>query len=127
MIQKTEWEVTPGATYKVKVGCGNLYVTICYDDKRRFRRIFIPRNSKFYCPLTTRDAIAKMGTFQGKRSMRQLIKDLRGNKAHYCEKYNVTAEATSCFDAVSRALGKWLKVKRKRSYTTKHRESATVG
>lgn len=107
-------------TYSIKTGCGNLYVTICSDEKRRFKRLFIPRNSKFYCPLTTRDAIAKLATYQGRRSVRQLIKDLRGERpligkaGHYCEKYSIVAEATSCFDAVSKALDKWSKVKRKK-------------
>ena len=105
---------SPSSTYRIKVGCGSLYIIIVHDEKRRFKRLFIPRNSKFYCPLTTRDAIAKLATFQGKRSLRQLVKDLRGSKAHYCDKYNIGVEATSCFDAVSRAVASWLKLKRKR-------------
>ena len=106
------------STYRIRVGCGNLYVIICYDEKRRFKRLFIPRNSKFYCPLTTRDAIAKLATFGSKRNLRQTIKDLRGErplvdgKGHYCEKYNIKAEATSCFDAVSKVLSKWQTRKR---------------
>jgi len=106
--------VSPSTTYGIKVGCGRIYVTILYDEKRRFKRLFIPRNSKFYCPLTTRDAIARLATFQGKRSLRQLVRDLRGSKAHYCDKYVIGCEATSCFDAVSRAVASWLKLKRKR-------------
>jgi len=114
MTDNSGWEAVPNSAFKIKVGCGNLYIVICHDEKRRFKRLFIPRNSKFYCPLTTRDGLAKMATFQGKRSIRQLIKDLRGSKAHHCDKYNITAEAASCFDAVSKVLEKWLKIKRKK-------------
>lgn len=95
-------------TYRIKVGCGNLYITIIYDNQGRFRRLFIPRNSKFNCDLVVRDGIARLATFQGKRNLSQLIKDLRGDKwGHHCNKYNITAEASSCFDAVSKALEKW--------------------
>ncbi len=105
---------SPSATYSITTGCGKLYATIVYDEKRRFKRLLIPRNSKFYCPLTTRDGLAKLATFQGKRSLRQLVKDLRGSKSHYCDKYHIGCEATSCFDAISKIVEKWVKLKRKR-------------
>ena len=104
----------PSCTYRVRVGCGSLYVTILYDEKRRFKRLFIPRNSKFHCDLVGRDGLARIATFEGKRSLKQAIQDLGGSKAHHCDKYNITSEATSCSDAVALALKKWLKVKRKR-------------
>ena len=105
----------PSSTYKIRCGCGNLYATICYDEKRRFKRLFIPRNSKFHCDLIVRDNLARLSTYEGKRNLKQLIKDLRGDKfGHHCDKYNVTAQASSCFDGVSQILSKWLKKKRKR-------------
>lgn len=120
MKEKNEGEVISNSTYSVKVGCGHLYVTICHDEKGRFRRIFIPRNTKFYCPVTTREAIAKLATFQGKRNLRQLIRDLRGDKfGHHCDKYNITAEAASCFDGVSKVLEKWKKSKRRKKSNPK--------
>jgi hypothetical protein len=108
------FDFMPSTTAVIRVGCGSLYATICYDEAKRFRRIFIPRNTKFFCPVTTRDAIAKLVTFQGKRNLRQCIKDLRGSKAHHCDKYNVTSQAASCFDGVSKILEKWQKSKRKK-------------
>lgn len=104
----------PAMTYKIRCGCGNLYIIINHDEKRRFKQLFIPRNSKFRCDLVTRDGLARIATFEGRRSLKQVIKDLRGNKAHHCDNYNVTAEAASCQDAVALALQRWLKVKRKR-------------
>lgn len=122
VLQKTvpklrggDFDSMPSQTYKTRVGCGNLYITICYDEKRRFKRLFIPRNSKFHCDLIVRDGLARQATFQGKRSLKQLVKDLRGSKAHHCDKYNITAEANSCQDAISKTIAKWLKIKRKRN------------
>lgn len=121
----------PSTTIGIRVGCGHLYAIICHDEKRRFKRLFIPRNTKFYCPVTTRDAIAKLCTYEGKRNLKQLIKDLRGDKfGHRCDKYVVGAEAASCFDAVSRMLEKWQKLKRKKrkiiqNETKKEKETAT--
>lgn len=113
-IEGEDFENTPSSTYKIMVGCGNLYITICYDEKRRFKRLFIPRNSKFHCDLVGRDGLSRIATFEGKRSIRQAIKDLRGNKAHHCDKYNISSQAASCSDAVALALQKWQKIKRKR-------------
>ena len=104
----------PSTTYGIKVGCGTLYVTICHDEERRFKRIFIPRNSKFRCDLIVRDGLARQATFQGKRSLRQLVSDLKGSRGNHCDNYNITAQAASCQDAVSQAVARWLKVKRKR-------------
>lgn len=103
----------PSATIKVGCGCGNLYAIICHDDKGRFKRLFIPRNSKFHCPLIHRYHLEKLATFQGRRNLGQLVKDLRGEKpivnkvGHYCDNYSVGVEATSCEDAISKAIEKW--------------------
>ena len=108
-------DVRPEETLAIKVGCGTLYIIIEHDDKRRFKRLSIPRNTKFYCPLTTRDALAKLCTYQGRRNIKQLIKDLKGSKwDNKCDKYNITVEAASCWDAVAIALSRWLLKKRKK-------------
>jgi len=109
-----DFTFTPSVTFKITVGCGNLYIIICSDEKRRFKRIFIPRNSKFHCDLIVRDGLARQATFQGKRSLKQLVKDLKGSRGNHCDKYTVNAQAASCQDAVSQAVSRWLKVKRKR-------------
>ena len=109
-----DFTFTPSTTYGIKVGCGKLYVTICSDEARRFKRIFIPRNSKFHCDLIVRDGLARQATFQGKRSLKQLVKDLKGSRGNHCDKYTVNAQAASCQDAVSQAVQNWLRVKRKR-------------
>ena len=113
-IEGEDFNCVPSVTYGIRVGCGKLYITICSDKQRRFKRVFIPRNSKFSCDLTVRDGLARLATFQGKRSIRQLVRDLGGSKGHHCEKYSVSCEAASCQDAVAKSISRWLKVKRKR-------------
>lgn len=102
----------PSMTYGIKVGCGKIYITITYDEKGRFKRVFIPRTSKFHCPIVTRDGLARLATYGGKRSIKQTIRDLRGSLGHYCDKYNITCQAYSCQDAVSKVLNLWKKRKR---------------
>lgn len=114
-IEGGDFDSMPSATYKIRVGCGNLYATICYDEHRRFKRVFIPRNSKFKCDLVVRDGLARLATFQGKRSLKQLVRDLGGSKGNHCDNYNVTCEAASCQDGVAKVISRWLKIKRKRS------------
>lgn len=112
-LEGENFDSMPSATYRIKVGCGNLYIIICCDEKRRFKRLFIPRNSKFRCDLLVRDGISRLATYEGKRNLKQLVKDLRGDKfGHHCDNYNVTCEASSCFDAVSKALERWQKKKK---------------
>ena len=108
LVEGGKFDNNPEETFAIRVGCGSLYVIIVHDGKHRFRRLFIPRNSKFHCDLVVRDALARLATYQGKRNMGQLIKDLKGDKfGHRCEKFTVLCEAASCFDAVSKALEHW--------------------
>jgi hypothetical protein len=110
-----EFDYTPSETIGIRVGCGILYAIICHDEKRRFKRLFIPRNSKFNCDLVLRDGLARTATYQGKRSLKQLIKDLRGDKfSHHCNKYHAGCQAANCQDGISRMLSIWLKRKRRR-------------
>jgi len=111
-----EIETNKSETHRVRVGCGNLYVTIVIREKGRFDRLIMPRQSKFHCPETTREAIAKLVTFGGRRNMRQIAKDLGGDKySHHCGRYHAGCEASSCFDAVSQTLKRWQKERRKRN------------
>ena len=114
MKKENEGGTYPSSTYKIQVGCGNLYITIIHRAKGRFKGILIPRTSKFHCPITTRAAIEKLATFGGRRNLKQVIKDLRGDKfSHRCEKYHIGCEAASCFDAVSQVIERWQKSKKK--------------
>ena len=105
-------EVFTSRTYKYKVGCGNIYITVI-DKNKKPHRVMIHRNSKFRCSLVMRDALARQSTFQKRRDVKQLIADL---SHHRCESFedlgfagkaalkNSKYTATSCCDAVARCL-----------------------
>ena len=95
-------------THGVKVGCGTFYITVERNQDGSFHKVRIPRNTKFNCSLMSRDALAKQATFQGRRDPKQLVKDLKGSKAHACKNYNITCKAYSCNDALSGVIKKEL-------------------
>ena len=107
-------EVLNNYTTGFRVGCGKIYISVLYDDKKRFRKVMVHRNSKFKCDLVTRDNLAKMVTYQARRSLKQALRDLTGEKfSHHCDMYVVGCES-SCGDAIAKTLRLWLKEKRKR-------------
>jgi len=101
---EVEFVTYKSKTYGIKVGCGTFYCTIDYNADGSFHKIRIPRNTKFNCSLMMRDAMAKGATYKIRRDPKQLIKDLKGNKGHCCEKYNISCKAYSCSDALSKVV-----------------------
>lgn len=106
----------PSNTHCMKVGCGNLYITIVKHRNGHLDRVLIPRNSKYYtpddnsdnkgfrCPEIVRDYLSRGATFGIRRDLDQSIKDLRGSIAHACNQYHVGCKAYSCQDAVAKVL-----------------------
>lgn len=100
-------------TYRVQVGCGNLYVIIDYNNDGSFHKVRIPRNTKFHCPLIVRDGLSREATYKGRRDIKQLIKDFKGRKPDACcDKYTVVSKAYSCRDAIAQVFEKEEKTKR---------------
>jgi len=91
-------------TYCIKCGCGNLYITIELNSDGSFHKVRLPRNTKFNCSLVMRESLAKAATFKCRREPEQFVKDNKGNKAHACERYNITCKAYSCADAVAQVI-----------------------
>jgi len=94
----------PSKTWGIKVGCGVLYISIDFNEDGTIHKVRIPRNTKFNCSLIHRDSLAKQATFQVRRHPKQLIKDLKGSKAHACKNYNIVCKAYSCSDAVAQVI-----------------------
>jgi len=101
-----EWnpQTYQSKTYAIKCGCGNLYITIEYNEDGSFHKVRLPRNTKFNCSLVMRDSLAKGATYKIRRDPKQFVKDNKGSKAHACEHYNITCKAFSCADAVARVV-----------------------
>jgi len=105
-------EFQPSKTYRVKVGCGNRYITLIYD-KDKIDRVMVHRCSKSSCPHTYIDSLARQATFGVRRDVDQVISDLIGGEHHHCDQYNISVKsaikqgimgAFSCSDAVARVL-----------------------
>jgi hypothetical protein len=121
MEKLKDLEAYPSATYQVKVGCGHLHVTVVYYEGKVYN-VFIHRKSKapqVKCDIIWFDGLQRQTTFQTRREMIQVIKDLRGNddpvQGHYCQQFNIYLKglikkgklaAYSCQDAVARVLYK---------------------
>lgn len=110
-------------TYKIRVGCGNLYVTVSYKDSD-FHKIVIHRNSKFHCSLGSREVLAKQATFQIRREPKQLIKDL--SDPHPCEKYTIVVKSArmkgglagnSCADGIAKLVERLINEKKEEAQT----------
>ena len=108
-----DFESWSSKTVKVITGCGNLYITIDYKEDGTVHKVKLQRNSKFACPITVRESLGKQATFQARRDIKQMIKDLKGDKDNSCDKYDITIKnetekgrltAFSCSDAVARVL-----------------------
>jgi hypothetical protein len=108
-------------TAKVKVGCGNLYITIGFNEIGEPVWVRIPRNSKFKCSLTIRDSLARQSTYQLLAgAQKQLIKDLICSEGQTCEEYNIAVKSAvkqgklagyTCGDAVARVIQKLIEQK----------------
>lgn len=105
-------------TWKVQTGCGKLYITILFNEDGSLHKVLIPRTSKFQCSVTMRDGLARQATFQGRRDLKQLVKDLRCDEKHACDGFNVSVKsaikngemgAYSCADAVAKVIEKAFK------------------
>ncbi len=111
-------EVWDSKTYKVRVGCGNVFITIVKNDGQVIRVITYWKTT-FHCDVTFFDALNRQTSFQTNRELEQAIKDLKGNdsqkEGHFCCKYSVSVKgyikqnklgAYSCADAIARVLEK---------------------
>ena len=110
-VNDLDFKIYKSKTYGIKVGCGTFFCIIDYNSDGSIHKVRIPRNTKFNCSLITRDSLAKQATFQIRRDPKQLIKDLKGSKAHACEKYNITCKAFSCSDAISKVVDREISAK----------------
>jgi hypothetical protein len=99
----TSWSPTAwkSQTFKYKVGCGNIYFVVDFNDSGTVHRIRVARNSKFRCSLVMRDVMSRQSTFQVRREPAQLVADLR---EHQCEEYYSGCQARSCYDAMAKVI-----------------------
>ncbi|OUQ18307.1 ribonucleotide-diphosphate reductase subunit alpha, partial [Flavonifractor sp. An135] len=100
--------VTTGFTEKVHIGCGNLYVTVNYDENG-ICEVFTNTGRAGGCPSQS-EATARLVSIGIRSGMdpREIIQQLRGIRCPSCLRQS-DVTVTSCPDAIARSLEKVLK------------------
>lgn len=107
-------EVTRGITEKVRVGCGNLYITVNYDENG-ICEVFTNVGKAGGCPSQS-EATARLISI-GLRSgmdVKEIIEQLKGIRCHSTlrqKSNNKDIKVLSCPDAIARTIEKLGKLK----------------
>ncbi len=99
-------EVTQGITQKVKIGCGNLYITVNYDENG-ICEVFTNLGRAGGCPSQS-EATSRLVS-QALRSgmdVDLVVEQLRGIRCHSTLRKGGDVKVLSCPDAIGRALQK---------------------
>ena len=101
--------VTAGFTEKVKIGCGNLYITVNYDEKG-ICEVFTNTGRAGGCPSQS-EATARLVSVAIRSGMdpQEIITQLKGIRCPSCLRRQ-GVPVTSCPDAIAKALEKVLQV-----------------
>lgn len=98
-------EVTQGITQKVKIGCGNLYVTVNYDDQG-ICEVFTNLGRGGGCPSQSEATSRLISTaLRSGMDVNELAEQLRGIRCHSTMRHqNDGVKVLSCPDAIGRVL-----------------------
>ena len=101
--------VTSGFTEKVRIGCGNLYITVNYDENG-ICEVFTNTGRAGGCPSQS-EATARLVSVGIRSGMdpKEIIQQLKGIRCPSCLR-QPGVPVTSCPDAIAKALEKVLKV-----------------
>ena len=101
--------MTSGFTEKVKIGCGNLYITVNYDENG-ICEVFTNTGRAGGCPSQS-EATARLVSVAIRSGMdpKEIIQQLKGIRCPSCLR-QPGVPVTSCPDAIAKALEKVLKV-----------------
>lgn len=107
-------EITRGITEKVVIGCGNLYVTVNYDDTG-ICEVFANLGRAGGCPSQSEATSRLISTaLRSGMDVESLIEQLRGIRCHSTLRQKATnpnIKVLSCPDAIGRVLEKVVKLK----------------
>lgn len=103
----------PSKTFKVAVGCGNIYLTCDQREDGSLHKIRMQRTSKLKCSPSILHNLFATTTFQSRRDINQAIKDHKCTEADACDKFHIGLKgkmkkgelvAYNCSDAIARVL-----------------------
>ncbi len=106
IVPRSRPEVTQGITQKVKIGCGNLYITVNYDENG-ICEVFTNLGRAGGCPSQS-EATSRLIS-QALRSgmdVDVLVDQLRGIRCHSTLRKGGDVKVLSCPDAIGRVLQK---------------------
>ena len=96
-------KILPGNTYKEKVGCGNIYVTVNKDDNKIIE-VFAILGKSGQCSRAQTEAVTRVVSagLQSNTPIKKLIKTLKGIR---CDTQIVNQDHyLSCTDCIARIL-----------------------
>ncbi|MEG1990892.1 MAG: TSCPD domain-containing protein, partial [Christensenella sp.] len=97
-------EVTQGITQKVKIGCGNLYITVNYDENG-ICEVFTNLGRAGGCPSQS-EATSRLISTALRSGMKvdSIVEQLRGIRCHSTLRKGGDVKVLSCPDAIGRVL-----------------------
>lgn len=119
LVPRTRPEVTMGATEKVKIGCGNLYITV-NSDENGICEVFTNLGRAGGCPSQS-EATSRLISIALRAGVdiREIIEQLRGIRCHSTLRQK-GLKVLSCPDAIGRALEKYM------NFNTEHKDIKTM-
>ncbi|HOE56700.1 MAG TPA: vitamin B12-dependent ribonucleotide reductase [Bacillota bacterium] len=110
LIPRTRPEVTTGITEKVRIGCGNLYITV-NSDENGICEVFTNLGRAGGCPSQS-EATSRLISIALRAGMdiNEIIEQLRGIRCHSTLRQK-GLKVLSCPDAIGRALERYMNSK----------------
>jgi ribonucleoside-diphosphate reductase alpha chain len=119
-------DVIHGSTWKIRTGCGNIYVTVNEDEDGRLFEIFNQIGKAGGCAASQSEALGRLVSlaFRSNIEPEDVIRQLKGISCHM-PVWHQNGKVLSCADAVAKAI-EWhiQKMKTKRSGPAERESSA---
>ncbi|MCX8117967.1 MAG: vitamin B12-dependent ribonucleotide reductase [Desulfobacterota bacterium] len=98
-------DVIHGSTWKIRTGCGNLYVTVNVDEEGRLFEIFNQIGKAGGCAASQSEAIGRLVSlaFRSDIEPEDVIRQLKGISCHM-PVWHQNGKILSCADAVAKAI-----------------------
>ncbi|RMD60251.1 MAG: adenosylcobalamin-dependent ribonucleoside-diphosphate reductase, partial [Nitrospirae bacterium] len=107
VVPKERPEVIKGATYRMKTGCGNLYVTINEDESGSVFEVFTQIGKAGGCAASQSEAIGRLISLALRTNVapEEIIRQLKGISCH-SPAWHKGMKILSCSDALAKAIEK---------------------